>query len=143
MRLKCCYRQERLYGKQVNMKFKDALNQAMDKARLNGKQLSELTGISEGCISTYRHGIIPPPEKLEKLKQVLDIDLDQNEEVKSRDILKESADKLGMSVRSLRICLQQDLIKPQIGIACKDKHSSQYTYTIFEERLDKFVKGEI
>ena len=55
-------------------------------------------------------------------------------------LVSEAAKKLGMNTQTLRLALQQGLLP--IGIATKTS-DNRYTYTIFEERLEKFLRGEL
>lgn len=55
--------------------------------------------------------------------------------------VEEAAKKLGMSNDSLMEALKHDLFKPQIGIAVMCGRT--YRYHVFEERLNKYLKGEI
>ena len=120
--------------------FKSILKRAIKEAGLNQKKLSELTGISEKQISDYVHGTIPTQEKLDRLKEVLDLKPIQKESNKGYT-LEHAASDLGMSRESLKISLVKNLIQPQIGIAVP--HGNSYRYIIFEKRLKKFLNGEI
>ena len=55
-------------------------------------------------------------------------------------LVSEAAKKLGMTTQTLRLTLRQGLLP--IGIATKTS-PNRYTYTIFEDRLDKYLKGEL
>ena len=55
-------------------------------------------------------------------------------------LVSEAAKKLKMNTQTLRLALQQGLLP--IGIATKTSEN-RYTYTIFEDRLDKYIKGEL
>ena len=52
----------------------------------------------------------------------------------------QAAKVIGMNVQTLRLALQQGLLP--FGIATKTSEN-RYTYTIFEERLKKYLKGEL
>lgn len=55
-------------------------------------------------------------------------------------LVSEAAKRLGMNTQTLRLSLQQGLLP--IGVATKtSKH--RYTYTIFEERLERYLKGDL
>ena len=55
-------------------------------------------------------------------------------------LVSDAAKLLGMNTQTLRLALQQGLLP--IGIATKTSEN-RYTYTIFEERLDKYLRGEL
>ena len=55
-------------------------------------------------------------------------------------LVSDAAKLLGMNTQTLRLALQQGLLP--IGIATKTSEN-RYTYTIFEERLDKYMRGEL
>lgn len=55
-------------------------------------------------------------------------------------LVSEAAKQLGMNTQTLRLALRQGLLP--IGIATKTSEN-RYTYTIFEERLEKYLKGEL
>ncbi len=121
--------------------FKSILKRAITEAGLNQKKLSELTGISPKQISDYVHGTIPTPEKMERLKAVLDLEEPEEEKPDTRYSLEQAASDLGMSRDSLKISLIKNLIQPQIGVAVP--HGNSYRYIIFKKRLEKFLNGEI
>ena len=52
----------------------------------------------------------------------------------------EAAREVGMNAQTLRLALQQGLLP--FGIATKTSEY-RYTYTIFEERLKKYMRGEL
>lgn len=55
-------------------------------------------------------------------------------------LVSEAAKKLGMNTQLLRLSLQQGLLP--IGIATKTSEN-RYTYTIFEDRLERYLRGEL
>lgn len=55
-------------------------------------------------------------------------------------LVSEAAKKLNMNTQTLRLALRQGLLP--IGIATKTSEN-RYTYTIFEERLEKYLKGDL
>ena len=55
-------------------------------------------------------------------------------------LVSEAAKKLGMNTQLLRLSLQQGLLP--IGIATKTSEN-RYTYTIFEDRLEKYLRGDL
>lgn len=54
--------------------------------------------------------------------------------------VEEAAKTVGMNAQTLRLALQQGLLP--FGIATKTSEH-RYTYTIFEERLEKYLRGEL
>ncbi len=120
--------------------FKSELKRAINEAGITQKKLAELTGISPKQISDYMHGTIPTPEKRQKLEKVLNLEPIQTTTPAKKYPLEEAANKLGLSLGALKIGLKEDIFRPQIGVAILlDKH---YSYTIFENRLEKYLKGE-
>ncbi len=115
--------------------FKKALN----KSGLTQKQLAEKTGISQKQISQYVHGVIPGASNQEKIKKALE-EHQLNQDEDKTEKLKRAAQKLDMSLESLKICLIKELIKPQIGVAIP--HNNHFSYTIFENRLNKYLEGD-
>lgn len=55
-------------------------------------------------------------------------------------LVSDAAKKLGMNTQTLRLALQQGLLP--IGIATKTSEN-RYTYTIWEERLEMYLRGEL
>ena len=55
-------------------------------------------------------------------------------------LVSEAAKKLGMNTQTLRLALQQG--KFPFGEAIKTSEK-RYVYVIFEERLEKYLKGEL
>ena len=53
-------------------------------------------------------------------------------------LVSEAAKKLGMNTQTLRLALQQGLFP--FGVAVKTSEN-RYTYKIFENRLEKYLKG--
>lgn len=120
--------------------FSSELKRALNEAGLNQKELSERTGISQRMISDYMHGTIPTPERRKILERELNLDPLETSVPRKRYPLEEAANKLGMTVESLKIGLINNLFHPQIGVAIQ--HDKSYTYTIFENRVEKYIKGE-
>lgn len=53
-------------------------------------------------------------------------------------LVSDAAKKLGMNTQTLRLALQQGLFP--FGVAVKTSEN-RYTYKIFENRLEKYLKG--
>ena len=53
-------------------------------------------------------------------------------------LVSEAAKKLGMNTQTLRLALQQGLFP--FGVAVKTSEN-RYTYKIFDNRLEKYLKG--
>ncbi len=110
---------------------------------MTGKELSELTGISQSMISNYRNGVDPSDEAKYKILDVLglkDPELELQRKAKKYSVA-QAAMLLEMSQESVRIALQRDMFNPQIGLAIPHPGGT-YTYEIFKDRLDGYIAAK-
>lgn len=121
------------------------LNNEINKRNISAKTLSLETGISQSQISEYRHGVEPTDEKKNKILKYFGIHIEENKNKKSNDVeiitVNEASKIIGMTVEMLKLALENDLFKPQIGFKITCNNSNRYF--IFKERLNKYLTGEM
>ena len=121
------------------MKFAECINDYLENK--TAKSLSELSGVSQSAISTYRDGKEPTPECKEKLAKIIGYVEEEPETEFKQEIeyvdRTEAAQRLGITVAMLDAGLRAGAYP--FGIAFQNR-GEHYNYFIFRTDYEDFIE---